>query len=313
MEFATPTTLEALHQADDIVVSSSGGVDSLVTLLRTFEICRDAGVLSKLSVVHADMGEQEHAGSTALVTAQCAAFGLPLTIVRRNVSAACAAGTCSHPGPPDRGSLIDQWEHKGMHSRIGSSNCQGTSDHKVGPIRRHYTSLVKAHKGSAPHKLIEVVGLAAHEGRARRTRLQGGGKNNTAPKTTTELGGRFECATDSKLTNGRRSTVTWWPIADLERDEIWAEVDRCAAEYGADIDREVYAVLPRYSCQVCVFASRHALNVSAQRNPELFARVVAIEKSFARPWNSKFTLADVAEDVASGRTVKSAKTWGDQA
>lgn len=303
--FATPTSLEALKDADDIVVSSSGGVDSLVTLLRTFEICRDAGVLAKLSVVHADMGEQEHAGSTALVTAQCEAFGLPLTIVRRNVSPACAAGTCSHPGPPDRGSLIDQWEHKGTHSRVGASKCQGTSDHKIGPIRRHYTTLTKAHRGTEAHRLIEVVGLAAHEGNARRSRL--------GTKTIAELGGRFECSTDTKLTNTKRSTVTWWPIADLEQDEIWSEVDRCVAEYGADVDREVYAVLPRYSCQVCVFASRHALNVSAQRNPKLFARVVEIEKSFARPWNSKFTLADVAEDVAAGRTVKTATTWGDQA
>lgn len=312
MDYATPTSLNDLNEADAIVVSSSGGVDSLVVFMHTYEACREAGVLGKLSVVHADMGEQEHAGSRELVTAQCEAFGVPLTIVSRNVAKACAEGTCSHPGPPDTGSLVSQWDHKQTHSRVGSSNCQGTSDHKVGPIRRHYTALGNAHDGPAPFKLIEVVGLAAHEGNARAARLQGGGKKNLAPKPVSPLGGRFECSTDSKLTNSKRSTTTWWPIADLSKEDIWSEVDRCTAEYGADIDRDIYSVLPRYSCQICPFASRDALNVSAQRNPELFARVVEMEKRWTRPWDSKFNLADVAADVAAGRVVARATDWGDQ-
>jgi len=311
-DYAIPTSFEALREADDIVVSSSGGIDSLVTLLHAFEVCREAGALEKLSVIHADMGEQEHSGSADLVRAQCAAFGVPLTIVRRNVAPACAAGTCAHPGPPDRGSLIDQWEHKQTHSRVGASNCQGTSDHKTGPIRRHYTALTKRHAGPRAHRLIEVVGLAAHEGNARRNRLQGGGKKGLAPKTPSPLGGRFECSTDSKLTNTKRFVTTWWPIADVAKADIWREADRSAAQYGADIDRDVYAVLPRYSCQICVFASRDALNVSAQRNPALFARAVAIETTWGRAWDSRFSLADVAADVAAGRTVDKATNWGDQ-
>lgn len=313
--YAAPTSLEDLHRADDIVVSSSGGVDSVVTLLHTFEVCREAGVLGKLSVVHADMGEQEHKGSAELVKSQCDAFGVPLTIVRRNVAKACAEGTCSHPGPPDKGSLIDQWEHKQTHSRVGSSNCQGTSDHKIGPIRRHYTALAKAHKAAGntePHRLIEVVGLAAHEGNSRKCRLQGGGKKDLAPKTVSPLGGRFECSTDSKLSNSKRLTTTWWPIADVEKTVIWEEAARALVQYGADIDQDTYSVLPRYSCQVCVFASRDALNVQAQRNPELFARVVEIEKTWERAWDSKFSLADVWADVQAGRTVAKATNWGDQ-
>jgi 3'-phosphoadenosine 5'-phosphosulfate sulfotransferase (PAPS reductase)/FAD synthetase len=315
-DFATPTSIEDLRRAHDIVVSSSGGIDSLVALLITFEICRTAGVLDRLSVVHADMGEQEHAGSLASGQAQCDAFNVPLTVVSRNVSNACAEGTCSHPGPVDTGSLISQWAHKATHSRVGSSTCQGTKDHKITPIRRHYTALTKAHQATGSlerHRLIEVVGLAAHEGNARKCKLQGGGKRDLEPKTIAELGGRFELATDPKLTNGKRATVTWWPIADFAKADVWDAAARATLEYGADIDQEVYAVLPRYSCQICPFASRDALNVQAQRNPALFAKVVEIEKTWTRAWDSDFKLADVLEDVQAGRTVTKATTWGDQA
>jgi 3'-phosphoadenosine 5'-phosphosulfate sulfotransferase (PAPS reductase)/FAD synthetase len=315
-DFATPTSLEDLRRAHDIVVSSSGGVDSLVALLLTFETCREANVLDRLSVVHADMGEQEHEGSLEIVQAQCKAFDVPLTVVRRNVAPKCAAGTCDHPGPVDEGSLISQWAHKQTHSRVGSSTCQGTSDHKVGPIRRHYTALTAAHQATGSlerHRLIEVVGLAAHEGGARKCRLQGGGKKELEPKAIAELGGRYELATDVKLTNSKRATTTWWPIADLGKQGVWDAAARALVQYGADIDQDVYAVLPRYSCQVCPFASRDALNVTAQRNPALFAKVVEIEKTWTRAWDSSFTLADVLEDVKAGRTVDKATTWGDQA
>jgi 3'-phosphoadenosine 5'-phosphosulfate sulfotransferase (PAPS reductase)/FAD synthetase len=297
---------------DAIVVSISGGIDSLVTLLRAVERCQRDGTLDRLSVVHADMGEQEHEGSRALVEAQCKAFGVKLVVVSRNVSKACATGTCSHPGPIDEGSLVSQWAHKQTHSRVGPSTCQGTKDHKVTPIKRRYTEIASLHCGPRPCQILEVVGLAAHEGNARECRLQGGERKGKviAPKAVAEIGGRW--AENREIWNGRQQVTTWWPIADESKQTIWDEAARATLQYGADIDQATYAVLPRYSCQICPFASRDALNVQAQRNPELFERVVEIEKTWTRKWDSKFDLADVWEDVQAGRTVTKATTWGDQ-
>ena len=76
----------------------------------------------------------------------------------------------------------------------------------------------------------------------------------------------------------------------------------------------IYDRLPRHSCAICVFSSRDAVNVAAQLYPDLFAKYLATERDHfdSDGWSMEFKLSDVAADIAAGRTVKRATTWGDQ-
>lgn len=322
-------SLDDLARADCIAVSISGGVDSRAILAIVAEQAKRAGVSDRVVCVHADLLECEHPGTLALCEAQAQAFGFPLLVTRRNVATRCRLGTCEHPGPPDTGSLLSQMAHKGRSPRIGATGCQGTTDHKRGPIWRVYTAISTEWRQrtgeTRPMRLLEVIGLAAHEGNARKCLLQGGGKRNHPVMARCPLGGRMRTkrTSDGKLDKPssfeRRHVLTWYPIADASKAEVWDLVERSiAAGYPGLLTLAdgsgIYDRLPRHSCAICVFSSRDAVNVAAQLYPDLFAKFLQTERDHFgdEGWSQEFKLADVAADIAAGRTVERATTWGDQ-
>lgn len=296
--------------ADALVVSSSGGIDSQASLVFAARLAREVG--KPLHVVHADMGPMEHTSAAAcsrevpeghdgrgageLVAAQADLAGATLHVVRRG-----------------RGTLIDQVSEKGRWPRVGMGPCQGTSDHKRGPIWTVYTALAKAWRdaGNArPFHLLEVRGEARHEG----------GKNGKRDKRlrvldTTPIGGRIE--RHSRCTNGRRSVVTWFPLADMEKAEIWSLVRDAAAAGETTLPAWTYgAGMPRFSCAFCVFAQRPALMLAGELRPALLDELVQIEADIGQPFRREFSLAGIRDDLKAGARVDAAdltNAWDDQA
>lgn len=304
--------------ADAILVSSSGGIDSAKALLDTAAAATARGMLAKVSVVHSDMGRQEwparddldgekppvrpgydQRGSTELARAQAASVGVPFVTCRR-----------------EQGDMLQQAGEKNTHHRVGRSTCQGTSDHKRGPIWKVYTRVAKEWRAANPHagrpcRILEVMGLTSHEGQARKKRV-------ATKYQPCDLGGRIrlntECTNKGKT---RRNVATWLPIAAQSKVEVWSGVRAAHAATGFPNPSYVYSTgIPRLSCSICQFSGRQALNKTAQMRPAFFAAYVACEATWdpARPWEKKFTLADIARDIEDGRTVDQVEeAWGDQA
>ena len=300
--------LDLIRAADAVVVSTSAGKDSHLAMARAARAVREAGSSARLVAVHADMGRQEW-GSKAdapegyfagtpgeLAAAQAAHYGFEFVVERR-----------------EQGDLLDQAAEKGAHPRVGASHCQGTSDHKRGPIYRAYTAVASEWREAGgsdrrdwrPCRIVEVTGLAAHESSSRARRL---GKQDTDG-----LDGRIAYNPKASGKGTVRQVTTWNPIADVADeaavwDEVWDEVWA-----GAPAPHWAYGVgMPRLSCAICVHASFDGLVLAGRHNTGLLEQWVEIERGFERPWSSRFTLADVLDAVRRGDDISDI-TWADAA
>jgi 3'-phosphoadenosine 5'-phosphosulfate sulfotransferase (PAPS reductase)/FAD synthetase len=83
IERPAPTALPELGDFDLIVVSTSGGKDSQVALDVAVAEARKAGVLDRVTAVHADLGDDEWECTTDLVRLQAERYGVPLVICSR--------------------------------------------------------------------------------------------------------------------------------------------------------------------------------------------------------------------------------------
>jgi hypothetical protein len=297
---------QELLQADAIVPSSSGGKDSILAILETLDVTDALGIpRDRITVVHADMGRLEHRAATAadqvpagyselqasdLAEAQADALGLAFVRV-------------SNP----REDLMANWSRKGENSRVGARNCQGTSDFKRTQIWKVYTAIAKEWRErtgeTRPCRIVEVWGLAGHESDARRERLA---------KFDRDARG-WAWKANAACSNSRRTVTTVCPLADVESDQVVFEKCRKAElETGVPTLHWIYSTgLPRLSCSFCVFMSRDLMILSGKLNPELLAELAEDEKTWSRPWSSKFTLVDVLEAVQRGEDVNDL-TWGNQ-
>jgi hypothetical protein len=302
---------------DRAALSISGGIDSLCIAILTRDRARAEGWLDRLVLVHADLPEMEHEGHAALIERQAAWLGLPLYLCRRTPPA-FRGDELERLGPDgglrglDTGSLRSQ-ERDRAHWSIGGPGapCQGTSDHKRGPIWTVYTALANEFHGnkrgpsSRPCTILEIRGEARHEGGpgGKRDRRLGALERAT-------IGGRWEARPESPNQSGRRSVTTWYPLADMAQAEVWTIVREAGAGH---LIPTTYDRLPRYSCGFCRFASRDAINVQAQIDPEGFAYLLESERDYCGDWRREWSLRDVATDLAAGRLVEKATKWDDQA
>ena len=130
---------------------------------------------------------------------------------------------------------------------------QCTSDLKRGPIKKAIRHWIKrtGHSGL----VVECIGLRAQESTSR-------------AKT---------CAQPLKFDAGNskagREWYTWLPIAQFSTEQVFETIAGAGEQphwaYGAGMSR--------LSCCFCIMASADDLRVSAQRNPDLYARYVALE------------------------------------
>lgn len=178
-------TTPDLTQYDVILVNSSAGKDSQCMLDLVARMARDAGVLNRVVVVHADLGRVEWEGTRKLAERQARHYGVRFEVVSRS-------------GPD----LLDQVKIRGKWPASNARYC--TSDFKRGPIRKLMTRLVRELELGRPVRILNCMGLRAEESPAR------------AKKP--------DFRRDEVASNGRREVDEWLPIRDWKLGEIWSRI-----------------------------------------------------------------------------------------
>ena len=223
-----------LTSYDFIEFSSSGGKDSLAMKSYGARRLREAGLLRRGVVVHADLGRVEWPNTPELVERQAAHLGLRFMKVKR-----------------PQGDLLDHVEALGKWPMPTQRFC--TADHKRGQILTVFTALAKESRARGvigrPVRILNCIGLRAEEssGRAKRLAL----------------------VRDKRASSRHKEVDVWLPIQGWTEDEVWAE---CRAS-GAPIHPAYAAGLPRASCVFCIYMPEDALRIAGALHPELLRRV----------------------------------------
>ena len=296
-----------LLQADAIVVSSSGGKDSVLALWLTIQRADELGIpRDRISVVHADMGRLEQRAAKDSDDVPDGYSKLHASELAEAQAETCGVSFVKVTNP--REDLVENWDRKRENSRVGSRNCQGTSDFKRTQIWKVYTATAKAWRERTgekrPCRIVEVWGLAGHESGAREARLESYERD----------GQGWAWKRNAACSNSRREVWTANPIADVANERVvFEQCEKIRDEHGVPTLHWIYSTgLPRLSCSFCVFMSRDLMVLSGRMNRDLLVELVESEKNWTRPWSSKFTLVDILEAVDRGDDVNDL-SWGDQA
>lgn len=250
---------------DIILVNSSAGKDSQAMLDHLVELADEAGVRDRMVVVHADLGRVEWTGTRELAEEHADTYGLPFYAVSR-----------------PQGDLLDQVLDRGMWPSSTARWC--TSDQKTGQVAKVMTHLVKALDGqvrpstgltTGPVRILNCLGLRAQESPARAKK---------AP---------FE--NEKRATNGRRHVDRWLPIFEWTEDEVWARIAQAPTNHHPAYDLG----MPRLSCCFCVLASKGALILAVQHNPELAQEYVAAEELTGHRFTMAHSMAEIVAEAAT--------------
>lgn len=281
------TNTPDLATFDWIIVSSSAGKDSQAMLDYVVELARDAGVIERVVVAHADLGRLEWLGTKELAAEHAAHYGLRFEVVRkaehggdllRYVEA--RAEKLAAQGKKD----TRAWPMVGM--------CNGTSDFKRAQIAKLATRLAAESRaaGVQTPRILDCVGLAKHESSGRAKRLA-------------KLEAEHGYAMRIERSNGRIHFEKWYPVANWSLEDIWARIDASGTRY-----HYAYGLgMSRLSCCFCIAASEADLRIAAAHNPELAREYIAMEKtagSFKRTKTLASIVGDVVEDNHAPRTRK---------
>lgn len=262
-----------LSSYDWIVVNSSGGKDSQAMLDLVCKRAEAEGVLSRVVVVHADLGRVEWRGTREIAEAQAACYGVKFITVYRRA-----------------GDLLEQIEYRGKFPDAARRYC--TSDHKRAQVHRVFTHLVKMFQApflgkTRPCRILNCLGMRAEE----------------SPKRSKML----PLEPDTEASNGKREVVRWLPLHRWSEDQVWERLRSCPSK-----DHIHYAYklgMPRVSCCFCIFAPREALVIAGQHNPELLAEYVRVEEKIGHKFRQNLTMAEVQEAVLAGECPTEVPTW----
>jgi 3'-phosphoadenosine 5'-phosphosulfate sulfotransferase (PAPS reductase)/FAD synthetase len=258
-----------LHANAVIAIGVSGGKDSDATAILTTQHLDRIGHRGERLLIHADLGEIEHADSLPQCQRLAAFLGLPLVVVRRR-----------------QGGMIERWEQRWRDNlqRYVSLQCVTlitpwssaslrfcTSELKVAPIT---AELGKRFKG---RPIVNVIGIRREESPTR------------ALKPVSQV--------NKKLTKTDGTTgIDWHPILHLLVEDVFA----VHHQFGFAA-HEAYSVNgnSRVSCSVCVLSSLHDLQASLRdkRNHVAYRRVVALEFASGFSFQPSRWLADVRPDL----------------
>lgn len=183
---------------DVILVNSSAGKDSQAMLSHVVGLAREAGVLDRVHVVHADLGRVEWAGTRDLAEEQARFYGLPFHVISR-----------------PQGDLLDQIEKRGMWPSSTARYC--TSDHKRDQIAKVIVNLAKSlDLGGRPARILNCLGIRSEESPAR------------AKKTPFQR--------DARSSNSKRTVDTWFPIFDWTVGQVWDTIKASGVPYHRAYD-----------------------------------------------------------------------------
>jgi 3'-phosphoadenosine 5'-phosphosulfate sulfotransferase (PAPS reductase)/FAD synthetase len=292
----SPSGAPDLASFDLIVVSTSGGKDSQVALDVAVEQARRVGVLERLVAVHADLGADEWPGTTDLVRAQAAHYGVPLVVCSRIGQVKIDTGGTLYAKGEAFGDLHDYVRRrKAAHVRGAQASKPAwyspavrfcTSEFKRGPIRAATQVLIKRWRAAqvaigAPRRacrVLSVQGLRADEStrRAKRRPLERDEGFST----------KF----------GLREVWVWLPIHTWSAREVWGAIRDAGAPYHWAYD----VGMPRLSCSLCIFAPRSALVLAGHYNRARLVAKADLEVETGDTFKHGLALGDVLRDVDAG-------------
>lgn len=186
--------------------------------------------------------------------------------------------------------LLDHIESRGMFPSSDARYC--TSDHKRGPIRKLMTALVRELSLDRPARILNCMGLRAQESPAR------------AKKEVL----RYDQPASGKGTV--RQVWEWLPILDWTLNEVWSDIRHSGVAHHPAYDLG----MPRLSCCFCVLATKSALVLAAQQNPELAAEYAAVEERIGHQFRGKpgtknsLSMVEII-DAARSETVVTVANW----
>lgn len=184
----------------------------------------------------------------------------------------------------EKGDLLDQVEARGMWPDRGNRYC--TSDQKRDQVTKLITKLVaERFDGSRPVRVLNCMGLRAGESAAR-SKLQ-----------PLEL--------NTRASNGKREVWTWLPIHAWTVEQVWSRIKASGVPHHPAYDLG----MPRLSCVFCVFSSRPALILAGQRNAELLAEYVRIEKKIGHTFRHGQSIEEIQSAISAGEQPGPITTW----
>ena len=254
---------------DWILINTSAGKDSQVTLDVVVEKARAAGVLARVLAVHCDLGRIEWEGARQLAEEQAKHYGLRFEVVRR-----------------EQGDLLQHIEEHGMWPGGDTRFC--TSDHKRGPVYTLMTRLADEFHGGP----VKGSGRAQKDRPCRILNCLGH-RREESPKRAKMA--QFEH--DAKASNKTRRYVdTWRPVHSWTVDQVWSRIRKTGTRWHYAYDLG----MPRLSCVFCVFAPRAALIIAGHHNRELLAEHVRVEKKIDHKFRQDQTIEEVQQAVLAG-------------
>jgi len=299
-----------LKSYDVIVVNSSAGKDSLAMLDYICEMAREQGVLDRVTVVHADLGRVEWAGTKELAERQAVAQGVPFRAIAR-----------------PQGDLLQHVEARGQWPSNTARYC--TSDHKRGQVRVVITDLVR-HVAKRPGRRVRVLncmGMRAQESPAREKlaafehcasktcpclecddmRRTASGSWLHEPQSSGFRKTYCGCAHDAPIaearrrlgdgnSNTKRHVDDWLPLHTWTEKQVWERI----RSRGLEAHPAYSLGMPRLSCCFCIFATRDALLIAGHNNRALLAEYVAVEARIGHTFTKKLPIAKIAQAVDAG-------------
>lgn len=258
-----------LSSYDILLVNTSAGKDSQAMLDHVVALATAAGVRDRIVCVHADLGRVEWPGTRELAVEQVEHYGLPIHIVKR-----------------EQGDLLDQVAERGMWPDSARRYC--TSDQKRGPVLKLMTLLtaqIRLQDRNKRVRILNMMGLRAQESRARAMRP--------------------DFSNNERATNGRRHVDEWLPIHSWTEQQVWDRIKASGVRHHPAYDKG----MPRLSCMFCVLASKSALVLSAQLNPEMAAEYVALETRIGHRFRKDLSMSEVVTLAAATPVIEHVDGW----
>ena len=229
---------ELIERKALFVVNNSGGKDSQAMLIKIREMVPGEQIL----VIHAELPGVEWAGT--LEHAAEISQGLEFRVVRAQKT------------------FLEMVEKRQNWPSPSYRQC--TSDLKRGPIEKAIRGYIKE-KG-LNGIMVNCMGLRAEESDQRSC-----GLDKAAHKAT---GAVVTLKKSERNSKAGREWYDYLPIHDYKIGDVWFAIKKAGQQ-----PHWAYAKgMSRLSCCFCIMASKADLTIAAKENPELYKKMVAMEK-----------------------------------
>ncbi len=182
--------------------------------------------------------------------------------------------------------LIDHIAERGKWPDAARRYC--TSDTKRAPVYRLMTRLAAEQRAAGvtgrPVRILNILGLRAQE----------------SPRRALMTPFRR----DERASNGVRHVDEWLPVHAWTTAQVWDRIERAGTR-----PHPVYAQgMPRLSCRFCVLASRSALVLAAQLDPDGARRRAELETAMGHQFRADVSMAEIIADARAAAAVP-AEDW----